>query len=204
MATAAKSTVFEFRGIESVYYAKVLSDTKEKIEFDTPKYLAPVAELSKETEASSEAHYYDNKALISLTSEGADTVTLSLAGIPLDVLADITGRYFDEATGSMSENVGEAPYIALLYKTTGTDGYDRYVTRYKCKASIPSETYATKDDSTDANGQELEVTGINTVHEFTKGGSAKALIVDTRFDKADVSGFFTAVKDIDTIAVKGA
>ena len=55
MPEAAKSKVFEFRGIDSVWYAKVLSDTEEAIEFDTPKYLYPVAELGKETEASSEA-----------------------------------------------------------------------------------------------------------------------------------------------------
>lgn len=202
MTDNAKSRVFEYRGIDSVYYAKVLSDTKEAITFDTPKYLYPVAELGKETETSAEAHYYDNKALISLTSEGADTVTLTGAGIPLDILADILGKYFDETTGAMSENVGNPPDIALIYRTKGTDGYYRYVVRYKCKASIPSETSITENDSTDANGQELTLTGINTICEFKKGGSAKALVVDTRYGNADLSTFFNEVMTIDTVAVK--
>ena len=203
MAEAAKSKVFEFRGIDSVWYAKVLSDTEEAIEFDTPKYLYPVAELGKETEASSEAHYYDNKALISLTSEGADTVTLTGAGIPVDVLADITGKYFDPELGVMSENQGIPPYIALLYRTKGTDGYYRYVVRYKVKASLPSETVHTEDESTDANGQELTLTGINTTYEFEKGGSSKALVIDTRYGNADLTDFYTEVKTIDTIKAKG-
>ena len=196
--------VFEFRGIDSVYYAKVLTDTKEGITFDTPKYLCPVAELGKTTESSSEAHYYDNKALISLTSEGADEVTLSTSGIPIDVLADITGKYFDATLGVMSENNGMAPDIALLYRTKGTDGKYRYVTRYKMKASIPDETVATENDGTDANGQELTLTGVSTVHEFAKGGSAKAVVCDTRYDAVDVSDWFTDVKTIDDIVAKSA
>ena len=200
MATPNK--VFEFRGIDSVYYAKVLSDTREAITFDEPKYLAPIAELGKTTEASSEAHYYDNKALISLSSEGADEVTLSLSAIPIDVLADITGKYFDESLGMMSENAGIAPDIALLYRTKGTDGEYRYVTRYKMKASIPEETVATEDDGTEGNGQELTLTGVSTVYEFTKGGSAKAVVVDTRFALADVSKWFTEVHTIDSVKAK--
>lgn len=201
--TTPKSTVFEFRGIDSVMYAKVLSDTAEGITWDTPKELAPIAELGKETDTSSESHYYNNKALISLTSEGADNLTLSLSAIPLHVLADITGKFFDEATGAMSENGAIPPDIALIYRTKGTDGYYRYVVRYKCKCSIPSETVQTEDEGTDANGQELSIIGINTVHEFTKGGSAKALVVDTRYGNADLADFFTEVKTIDSITAKG-
>lgn len=200
MATPNK--VFEFRGIDSVYYAKVLSDTKEGITFDEPKYLCPVAELGKTTESSSEAHYYDNKALISLTSEGADELTLSTSAIPLDVLAEITGRYFDQTLGMMAENIAIAPDIALLYRTKGTDGEYRYVTRYKMKASIPEETVATEDDGTDANGQELTLTGVNTVFEFIKGGSAKSVVVDTRFGSADVSTWFDTVHTIDDVKAK--
>ena len=200
MATPNK--VFEFRGIDSVYYAKVLSDTKDASSFDEPKYLAPIAELGKTTEASSEAHYYDNKALVSLSSEGADELTLSLSAIPIDVLAEITGKYFDESLGMMAENSGIAPDIALLYRTKGTDGEYRYVTRYKMKASIPEETVSTEDDGTEANGQELTLTGVSTVYEFTKGGSAKAVVVDTRYDLADVSNWFTEVQTIDTVKAK--
>ena len=191
--------VFEFRGIDSVYFAKVLSDTAEGIQFDTPKYLCPVAELGKTTESSSEAHYYDNKALISLTSEGADEVTLTTAGIPIDILAEITGKYFDETLGVMAENAGNAPDIALLYRTKGTDGKYRYVTRYKMKASIPDETVATENDGTDANGQEITLTGVSTVYAFAKGGSAKSVIVDTRYGKADVSTWFETVHTIDDV-----
>lgn len=194
-----KSTVFEYRGIDSVYYAKVLTDTKEGITFDEPKYLCPVAELTRETDSSTEAHYYDNKALISLSSEGADTVTLTTSVIPLDILSDILGRYFDKELGAMSENSGNAPDIAILYRSKGTDGYYRYVTRYKCKASIPNDTVATENEGTDANGQELTLTGVNTTFDFTKGGSAKALVIDTRIGNADISKFFTEVQTIDSI-----
>ena len=70
-------------------------------------------------------------------------------------------------------------------------------------ASIPDSTHSTKTNGTDANGQEIVFTGINTTHKFTKTGkSAKALNVDLEKDKADVSAFFNTVTTPDTLKAK--
>lgn len=66
--------VFEFRGVDNLYAAEVLQDDENGFVCDTPFKLAPVAEVGRSTESSSEAHYYDNKAMIVVNSEGADTI----------------------------------------------------------------------------------------------------------------------------------
>ena len=192
--------VFEFRGVDNLYVARVMKDDSTGYTCETPVKLAPVAEIGKSTDSSSEAHYYDNKALIVINSEGADTITITVAPPELEMLAKITGRTFDDTTGMMVDNVRENSYFAIMYRTKGTDGKYRYVSRLKGQFGIPDETAATENDGTDANNTQITFTGIYTEYEFTKGGSAKGIVVDTRYALADVSSFFAQVQTPDTVS----
>ncbi len=195
--------VAEYRGVSDLVYAEVTKDDNESTGgyvTGTVKPLAPVAEISKTTESSSEAHYYDNKPLIVIDSTGADELTLTVAAIPLDVLADITGQVYDQTLGALIEGDRTPKYFAIGYKTKKTNGDEVYVWRYKGTFAIPDETSATENDGTDANGQELTFTGVTTTHKFTKNNAgAKALVVDTGAGTADVSEFFKTVVTPDSL-----
>lgn len=204
---------FEFRGVESLVVAEVTEDTEAAYTCEVPVKLAPVAEVGKSTDSSSEAHYYDNKALIVVNSESADTITLTVAPPVLKMLSKITGKSFDETTGMMVDGIRQNKYFAIMYKTKGTDGEYRYVSRLKGTFNIPEETNQTENDGTDTTNTQLTFTGIYTEHEFTKGvynsetkawekGSAKGIVVDTRYGLADVSTFFEQIQTPDTIQVK--
>lgn len=180
----------EFRGCKRLVYAEVTNDDNATgvsggYITGTVKSLAPVAEISKAVETSSEAHYYDNKAANVINSEGADTVTFTIA-VPSDsVLAEITGRKYDSALKMFIECERAEKYFAVGYvlgeKGEGED--ERYVWRYKGTFNIPDETSATEDDGTGANNMSLEFTGVYTEHIFTNGkgtgvaGVAKAAFV---------------------------
>lgn len=196
--------ITEYRGIEGLVYAEVTEDSETEYTTGTVKPLAGVAELSRTTETSSEAHYYDNIPAIVINSTGSDEVTITCSAIPLDVLAEITGQNYDPTTGAMIEGPRDNKYFAIGYRTKKTNGDEVLVWRYKGSFSIPDSTHITEDDGTDANGQELTYTGISTTHKFTKTGKgAKALNVDVGLDLADVSTFFTQVTTPDDITVKG-
>lgn len=206
--------VFEFRGVDNLFFAEVLQDDENGFVCETPVKLAPVAEVGKTTDSSSEAHYYDNKAMIVINSEGADTITITVAPPELSIMAKLTGRTFDPVTGMLVDNVRENKYFAIMYRTKGTDGKYRYVSRLKGQFGIPDETSATENDGTDTNNIQLTFTGIYTEHEFTKGrynpltqtweeGSAKGVVVDTRYGLADVSSFFGEVQTPDTVSASG-
>lgn len=206
-------SVFEFRGVDNLYIAKVIKDTEEEFTTDTPIYLAPVAEVGKTTDSSNEAKYYDNKAMIVIASESADVISIIMAPPELKKLAMVTGRSFDETTGMMVESERSNDYYALMYRTKGTDGAYRYVSRLKGTFSIPEESVATEDDGAEGTNSTIEYTGIYTVHKFTKGkfvngewekGSAKGVVVDTRYGLADVSTFFGETQTPDTVKAKTA
>lgn len=202
---------FKFRGVDSLYVAEVTSDTVESFECGTPVHLAPVAEIGKTTETSSEAQYYDNKALFVINSESADKISIVMTPPELEKLSMIIGKSFDAATGMQVDSERQNKYYAVMYRTKGTDGKYRYVSRLKGTFSIPEETNATENDGTDSNDTTIEFTGIYTTHEFTKGkfidgkwqkGEAKGIVVDTRYDLADVSKFFDEVQTPDTVKAK--
>lgn len=204
--------VFEFRGVDSLYVAKVTKDenTSDGYVCDTPVYLSPVAEVGKTTDSSNEAHYYDNKAMIVVNSESADKITIVMAPPTLEKLAMIIGKSFDEETGMLVDGERRNDYYALMYRTKGTDGKYRYVSRLKGTFGIPEESNQTENDGTDTTNTSIEFTGIYTTHEFNKGkyngtswekGSAKGIVVDTRYGLADVSDFFSKVQTPDTITV---
>lgn len=194
--------ITEYRGIEGLVYAKVTEDSTENFTTGEVKELAGTSELTRSTDSSSETHYYDNMPAVVIESTGADEVTASVSAIPLDVLADITGQYYDKATGMFVEGARQNNYYAIGYRTKKTDGTEVLVWRLKGTFSIPESTHNTEDDGTDANGQEITYTGISTTHKFTKTGKgAKAINVEAS-DKVDTSAFFNTVQTPDTIKVK--
>lgn len=201
--------IYEYRGVEGLVYAPVTVDDNETGEghgfvTGTVKPLAGVAEISKATDSTNEAHYYDNLPAVVVSSTGSDEITISASAIPLDVLADITGQAYDSATGMFVEQERNPGYFAIGYQTKDTNGNVYYVWRLKGTFNIPDQTNATEDDGTDANGQEITFTGISTTHKFTKTGkAAKSVTVNTGLNLiADADKFFNSVQTPDTITAK--
>lgn len=199
--------VDEFRGTDHLVYAEVVTDNNETGEgytTGTVKILAPVAEISKTVETSSDTKYYDNKPALTINAEGADTITLTVPALALQTLADITGKGYSSTTGAFTDGERVPKYFALGYRLRLTDGTYRYVWRYKGSFAIPDETSQTENASADSNNQQLTYTGIQTMHNFANSlpnpnSSQKALVVDERDGLADLSTFFDQVTTCDTL-----
>lgn len=201
--TASEQKAVEFRGIDNLVYAEVLTDTAEEWETGTVKPLAPVAEIARAASADSATKYYDNAPRIVVRSNGADEVTITAAVLGLETLAEITGQYYDSALDMLVEGDPKEKYFAIGYRTKDTSGAYRYVWRLKGQFAIPEEDSKTEDDSTDSNGQELTYTGLKTTHRFEKSGAgAKSVVVQE--GKADVSTWFDSVMTPDDVAAKTA
>lgn len=196
----------EFRGCKNLVFAEVTKDDADGYTTGTVSVLAPVAEISKSVETSSETHYYDNKGAIIINSEGADTVSFTIA-VPDDATyAKLTGRVYDSTAKRFIEAPRTKKYFAVGYilGETGEGDDERYVWRYKGTFNIPEETSATEDDGTSANNMTLEYTGIYTDHEFTNGGGtgvaapAKASYIRESSEVATAAEWFAAVATPDT------
>lgn len=204
MPSATLQEILEYRGVEGLVAARVLTDDDANGYTTGDVFaIAGVAEISKTTDSSNEAHYYDNIPAVIVSNTAADEITINASAIPLDVLAEITGQNYDPTTGSFIEGPRDFHYFALGYKTQKTNGDEVYVWRLKGTFNIPDQTNATQDDGTDANGQEIVYTGISTTHKFTKTNKgAKAINVDVAKDLADVTNFFDTVTTPDSLTAK--
>ena len=199
--TQVHSDVVEFRGCENLVYAEVTDDRSSNYETGIVKSLAPVAQIQKNVETSTAKKWYDNKAMITIRSEGSDEVTLVVPALDLATLATLTGKKVDGTTGAFLDTPSKPKMFAIGYKILLTDGTFRYVWRLKGSFSIPDEEANQDDDGTDSNNQSLTFSGDFTVHKFEHGGeAAKAVVIDERDDKCDLSTFFSKVQTPDTIS----
>lgn len=195
--------IVEYRGVSNLVYAEVTADDENAYTTGTVKTLAGVAEISTTVASSVEAHYYDNGPKIVIASTGAETVTLTVSAIPFEVLADITGQAWDATHGCIIEGPRTQKSFAIGYKFKDNTGAERYVWKLKGTFSIPDTDSATEDDGTEANGQELTYTGVETTHRFTATGKGcRGIAVDDSLGLAQTSNWFSAVVTPDTITTR--
>lgn len=197
----------EFQGFDNLVMAEVTKDNNVEGEgyvVGEVEVLAPAGEISKTTSNDSATKYYDNKAFLVISSEGSDEVSLTVPQLPVSKIAKMIGKHLDTETGALMDS-GEptTKYFAIGYRLLFTDGTYRYVWRHKGQFKLGDEAAKSKDDSTDSNNQTVTFTGITTNHNFTKTGKgSKAIVVDERDGKCDVSTWFNAVVTPDTVKAK--
>lgn len=197
----------EFQGFDNLVVAEITKDNNvegEGYETGEVEVLAPAGEISKTTSNDSTTKFYDNKAFLVVTSEGADEVTLTIPQLPVSKIAKFLGKHLDELTGALMDS-GEpgTKYFAIGYRLLFTDGTYRYVWRHKGMFKLGDEAAKSKDDTTDSNNQTITFTGITTTHKFTKTNKgSKAIVVDERDGKCDVSTWFDEVVTPDNIKSK--
>ncbi len=195
-----KKEYFEYRGVDNLVFAEVITDTAENFVTGPVMPLAPIAKIKRSTENSSSPSYYDNQPLLVVSSVGADELGLTVAPLDLETYAKITGQAFDSMLGALIEGPRANKYFAIGYRTKGTDGKHRYVWRYKGQFSIPDEENNTENDSTDTTNTELTWKGVSTVHKFTKTkDSARSIVIDERYGGINFETFFDIVQTPDTL-----
>ena len=151
---------FEYRGVSNAVYALITADTSDAFTTGEVKDFTGVSEIGRTTESSNEAHYYDNIPAIVIDSVGADEVTVSASGIPLDVLAELTGQYYDAQSGMLVEQEAAAPYVAFGYKTEKTDGTS--VSRANSPSLTPPRRQRTKAPTPTARRSHLQASTPHT------------------------------------------
>jgi phi13 family phage major tail protein len=156
-------------GVSELYVAEVTQDDSSAYTADTPEYLAPAAEVTHEPSVNLKPQYADDQPFDTMSSEGETTISLTVTGIPIEMLAKITGRVFDTASGRMFDNGGVPPYFALMFRSQKSNGSYRYYSYLKGRFDMPSEEAVTKADSPDPKTVKLTFIAIKTVYAFDLG-----------------------------------
>lgn len=184
-------------GLDDLYYALITADTDAAYTAGTPVYLAPAAQASQEPAANAVTKYYDDKPMVSISSEGQTVINLTISGLDPATLATLLGKVFDATNGLLYDNNGTPPYCALLFRSKKSSGGYRYYAYLKGRFSPPKEEHATESDTPDPKDTELVFTAIHTTHEFDLSADVtdtiKRIVGDDDTDSFDGSAWFDAV-----------
>lgn len=191
-------------GVSDLYVAEVTQDDSSAYEADTPEYLAPAAEVTHEPAVNRKTQYADDQPFDTMSSEGETTISLTVTGIPIEMLAKITGRVFDTASGRMFDNGGVPPYFALMFRSKKSNGSYRYFSYLKGRFDMPSEEAVTKADSPDPKNVKLTFIAIKTVYAFDLGDlddGVKRVIGDEDTTNFSGTNWFTQVQTPEVTAI---
>lgn len=184
-------------GLDSVYLAEVTADSLAAYTADTPEYFAPAIEATIEPTINTDTQYADDAAYDTMVSEGETKLTFNVTNIPIEMLAKITGKVFDTASGRLFDTSATPPYIALGFRSLKSNGSYRYYWFLKGRFDIPKEAATTKGDAPDPKPQEITYTAINTVYVFDLGdinGTVKRVVGDDDTTNFSETGWFTQVQ----------
>lgn len=191
-------------GLDSLYVAVISQDDSTAYTAGTPEYFAPAAEASAEPATNRETQYADNQPYDTMVNEGETTINLTVTGIPLEMLALVTGKVFNAASGRMWDNGATPPDVALGFRSKKSNGSYRYQWFLKGKFSAPNEEAATETDTPDPKTQQLVFTAIRTTYKWNLGSvtdSVKRVVGDTDTTNFSATNFFTQVQTPATTSV---
>ena len=187
------------RGLKNVYAAEILADDNETgtghgYEADTPFHLIPAGEMSRTADSEKTDIWYDDVVFATVGKEGSTEISITGAALRPDILARITNKDVDAATGAVIDSGEFAPkYFALLGEAENLDGSSEMFVFLKGTFAIPEQADKTIDDSTDTNGMTLTFTAIRTTHVFElKNKVAKRVVIDTSITALKQNADWTA------------
>lgn len=160
-----KSTV----GVSSLYVAAIIKDALDGYTADTPEYLAPVAEIGAAPAVNQETQYADDAPYDVFVNEGETELTLTVTGIPPEMLAKILGKVFDATTGRLYDVGSTPPEYALGFKSQKSNGKYRYYWYMKGRFSAPEESFETKSDSPSPQTIQVTFTAVRSSYAFDVG-----------------------------------
>lgn len=184
-------------GVKDLYVAPVLQDDLSAYLGDTPEYFAPAAAISAAPAVNSETQYADDNPFDVVVNEGETVLTLTVTGIPPEMLAKVLGKVFDSTTGRVYDTGGTPPDYALAFRSLKSNGSYRYYWYMKGKFSAPAESFETRGDTPAPQTIEITFTAVRSIYAFDVGDvNAEVKRVWGDEDTTDFSGtgWFTQVQ----------
>ncbi len=164
-------------GVDSVYYALVTQDDVNGYVAGAPAVLVPAMELKSTPKSASETLYADNGANDRVSAEGETDLELISPNFPELVLAALTGKIVDAATGRVFDHSDPsgAPYFALGYRFKKSNGHYRYRWYLKCRAEEPGEEAVSQSDKPNLKPKTLKVSAMKTIYKFDLKGDGSLM-----------------------------
>lgn len=179
------------RGLSNIMYAEITKDDSGAYTAGEPKQLIPAGNLTIAVDSSTNDTYFDNSLFYRAGQEGNSTVTIDGAMLRPEMIADLTGKEVDTATGAI---VDDGTYHEKYFAVGGCIGLvdGTYINVWYLKGTFgyPQESAKTEDGSTDVGTMTLTFSAVKTVYTFGKEKGCKRVIMDSEVSEVVAEGDF--------------
>lgn len=183
-------------GLKNVHYA-LITYTAGVPSWGTPKAVKGAVNLTLSKESSETNFYADDTLYYHIASNNGYTGTLEMADFPADMRKDLWGQTITSTGKMLVEDVDAQPAeFALMFETDGDISPDRFCF-YRCIASRPDVTGATKADSTEVQTQSCDLTVMPVIDPTASSPIDGKVYYRTTADtpSATFTAFYSAVDD---------
>lgn len=185
-------------GFRDLYYALVTQNDVNAYSAGTPQSLAPAVNAQQAHTVNTKLDYADDSVYDVLVANAESKITLETTNIPLQTLAVLLGQQYDTSTGSLFDNGGIPPEVALSFRSRKANGKYRYRQYLSGKFSMLDEEVASQADTPDPKHRKILYTAYKTIYQWTGVGGVvdgvKKVDVDEDATGAVVTNFFASVR----------
>ncbi len=169
-------TYYPLTGIEEIYIAEDINDTRTSYSAGTPIYFAPTQTGEWTEEQSSEDIYGDNQLQDTFYGTKKSGLKITLTGVSTEMDAKIRGIYYDSTTGrAYSTGDEDPPYRAIGMKMNKGRGDYTYVWFPKGTFKGGTVKAQTKEDKVTLSTIEYEFSAVSTDCKFVLGDKTKGI-----------------------------
>src|SRR3990172_10565002 len=190
-------------GLDSLYVAAVTADSSSAYTAGTPEIFAPAAEANQAPVTNFDVQFADDQAYDVFSGEGETKISMQVTNLPPQMLALITGKVFNAASGRVWDNGGSAPFYALAFRSKKANGKYRYYQFLKGKFDMPAEEAVTLGDTPEPKVMTLTYTAIRTTYKWNLGSvtdSVKRTFGDEDTTNFSATGWFSQVQVPNVVA----
>lgn len=143
-------------GVDRFHVAKLTSDPGTGTPtWGTPVFFPGVNEISINPNTESTSIYYDDGVADTFTSLGEIEVTVTKSLVSTEEYNMLLGHEITTDGVTLFSSSDVAPDVAIMFRTQMTNGQFKYIVLYKGKFGDSEETFSGKEDSVEAQRQEL-------------------------------------------------
>lgn len=183
-------------GLKNVHYA-LITYTAGVPSWGTPKAIKGAVNLNLAKEGSDTDFYADDVKYFHIAGNNGYTGTLEMADFPADMRKDLWNQTITSTGKMLVEDVNAQPAeFALMFETDGDISPDRFCF-YRCVASRPDVTGATKAESTEVQTQSCDITVMPVIDPTASSPINGKVYYRTTADTptATFTAFYSAVDD---------
>lgn len=138
-----------FIGVKNFHVNQLLTDPVGGTPTYGPSISIPqIRQMQIQPQNQEETLYGDNAAVDVASLISQYNLTVETAAMPLEYRALLLGHTFDDKTGTVVQNKDDvAPYFAVSFESTKSNGKRRFVQFTKVKFQEPEDNYQTESDS---------------------------------------------------------